>query len=371
MKAKIKSLKMFNEVFGWMLQQENSKYSNPILRAYRLGLLFLIVPMFSSAKKNDLWIIGSRIYLQDINFQKCTLISTPRDYKKLKKIPKYFRQMYLCYGLIYLSWRAKSGFILKIAYNIIERKIVKDNPKGIIINCTKDPFNRLVSLAARNNEIKTACVQHGLMSPNIHDDLNEDDLVDFYYALNKNQSKIISRKINSCKIRLLSDSYVNTNTNTRTRQGHAPIKNICLIGEDWERYNEYTKKELIISTYKKLISVAASSIPGVNFYYRPHPSEVNFLAIDKLIPFSRFDIDSFDLFIGFSSTFLWDMAVKKKICLQIFSESISELNFDSECICRAIQLGDKCLDDVLSFIKAPQMKYNVDRLEPSKIVIFE
>ena len=350
-----------------MLDKKNKKYSSPIIKAYRFGLIFLIFPFFSRVKIGNLWIIGSRIYLQDIKFKECTLISTPRDYKKIIEMPKYYRQMYFCYGLIYLSWCTKSDLFLKFALEFLLKKVIIDQPRGIVINCTKDPFNRLVTIAARRNSIKTACVQHGFMSPSIDDDLNEDDLVDFYYALNENQSRIVSRKINESKIKLLSKST--NNSSSDAEKSGVMIKNICLVGEDWERYNEYSKKELIINAYKIIINASTCNASSVNFCYRPHPSEIDYLYIDKLIPISRTDIDSFDLFIGFSSTFLWDMALKKKKCLQIFSDSITMLNFDQENICHAVEFNDKWVNNVLKFIGNPYRKYDVYRPDLSEIIL--
>jgi hypothetical protein len=325
----------------------------------------MLFPPFGRHKKNNIWVIGSRIYLSDKAYSRTTLISTPRDILKKRFVPPFFAQFYLCYSLIYISLITKKQFFIALALNIINKSIKKHTPCGVILNSTKDPFNRLVAKAARLNAVKVACIQHGLMSPSIEKDHNEDDIIDIYYALNENQSKIISRNININKVKLLSNSKIKQMNFTTV-----PVKHICLIGEDWERYGNISKKEIIIDFYNSIYKNTKNDNPKIKFFYRPHPSESYYQNLDSKISFLKADPDFFDLYIGFSSTYIWDMANEGKLCLQIYSKNICDLDFDKEEICHSIKLNDKSLDLVRKFIKSPFMKYEITKIDLSNTLVF-
>jgi hypothetical protein len=347
---------LYLKVFGWILSENNKKYSSPIKKAYLMGLFFFLLPAFGRQKAGNVWVVGSKIFSANSGFQRSTLISTPKDLKKIKRYPTFFAQFYRVYSLIYLSLFFEKPYLIFRAFKIINDSIVKYSPKLVIINSTKDPFNRLIAIAAKNNNIKTVCIQHGLFSPTIPDEVNEDDILDLYFAINKNQKSIISRKINNDKIKIISNSLFNTS------QLGIEVKKICFVGEDWERYGDGEKKQIIIDFYLKLMNFLKSKkLSDLEFYYRPHPSEQNFFGIDKVIPIGLADADQYELFIGFSSTFLWDMAANNKPCLQIYTNLITHIDFEVEEICASIKLDDFVFNRVLEYIKQPQIKYIISR----------
>lgn len=359
MNNKLKN-ELYENVFGWMLSRDNRKYSAPMMRAYSLSILFCILPGFGRQRKNNNWVIGSKIYLSDILFEQCTLISTPKDFKKLKSIPRYFYQFYRVYFILYLSLVFRSSWFISAAWRMVNVQIKKYCPKIIIINSTKDPFNRLIAIAAKHQNIKTVCVQHGLFSPTIPDEVNEDDLIDEFFAINENQKKIISRKVDHDKIRVLSCSVLDKNFRCPS------IKKICFIGEDWERYGDQFKKQIIVDFYLDLVkSLKERGFNCLEFIYRPHPSECKFLGIDKVLPMEVADFNQYDLFIGFSSTFLWDMASNDKLCLQVHSESITDIDFEDEKICASIKFNHLTIQRVIEFIEKPSVKYKINRFDLS------
>jgi hypothetical protein len=358
--------KLYVDVLGWILSKDNKRYSLPIIRAYSLSIFFLVLPGFGRQRKNNTWVVGSKIYLSDILFEECTLLSTPKDFKKLKCIPRYFFQFYRAYFLLYFSLLFKNPWFISVALKKIDFQIKKYTPKLIIINSTKDPFNRLIAYSAKKNNIKTVCIQHGLFSPTIPDEVNEDDLVDRYLAINENQKYIISRKISHEKIRFLSNSVVDTSYR------HSKIKKICLIGEDWERYGYQLKKKIIVDFYFELVNtIKASNFNYLEFFYRPHPSECKFFGIEKLVPIEAGSVDQYDLFVGFSSTFLWDMASNDKLCLQVHSGLITDINFEDEQICASVKLDGLALGRIMEFIERPSVKYKINRLKLSMMLDFQ
>lgn len=347
---------LFLNVFGWILSKDNEKYSTPIKKAYLLGVFFFLLPEFGRHKKGNSWVIGSKIFLSDGEFQKFTLISTPKDVLKIKKIPVFFGQFYRVYSLLYLSLIFKNKYFVCKAFNIINNSMVKYSPALVVINSTKDPFNRLMAIVANIHNIKTVCVQHGLFSPAIPDEVNEDDLLDLYFAINQNQKNIISRKINHKKIKILSNSLENKSGNV------VAATKICLVGEDWERYGDLSKKNIIINFYLSLIEyVRSKNLNDLIFHYRPHPSERELLGVNKVIQVALADAEQYDLFIGFSSTFLWDMALKNRPCLQVHSPLITEIDFQVDRICASIKLDDLVFDRVLDYIKNPEIKYKINK----------
>jgi hypothetical protein len=365
MQKKIK-LNLYKIVLGWLLQRESHiyKYARPILKAYSLSIVFALLPAFGRQKINNIWVIGSKIFNSDYLFKNCTLISTPRDLKKIDKFPKYFAQFYNVYSLIYFSYVIKNQLPLKIAEKIINRSLRKYAPPLIIINSTKDPFNKLVALVAKENNIKTICIQHGLFSYSIPDEVNEDDVVDEYIAINENQRKIVSKKIIMNKIKTLSTSELITNIIYKNK-----ISKICLIGEDWERYGDRFKKQKIINFYLDFYKLLKDQdMNDLQIYYKPHPSEQDLFGIDKFIPQTDVDLDQIDLFIGFSSTLLWDMVINEKICVQIYSDEISDIDFNIEKICMTIPLDNLALQNLLLFIHNPIRKYKITKKDLSEVI---
>lgn len=357
---------LYADVLGWILSHDNKRYSLPMMRAYSLSILFSVLPGFGRQRKNNTWVVGSKIYLSDMLFEECTLLSTPKDFKKLKSIPRYFFQFYRAFFLLYLSLLFKNPWFISLALKKIDLQIKKYSPQLIIINSTKDPFNRLIAYSAKIHNVRTVCIQHGLFSPTIPDEVNEDDLVDRYIAINENQKQIISRKISHEKIRILSNSVVDTSYR------YSKIKKICLIGEDWERYGDQSKKKIIVDFYFDLVNaVNASDFNYLEFFYRPHPSECKFFGIEKLVPIENGSVDQYDLFIGFSSTFLWDMASNDKLCLQVHSELITDINFEDEQICASVKFDSLTLGRIMEFIERPSVKYKINRFNLSMMLNFQ
>jgi hypothetical protein len=116
---------LFEQVFGWMLVNKNNAFSKPIINAYRLSIIFLMLPNFCNSKKNSVWIIGSKIYSSDESLKKYTLIKTPKDLKKRGISYEYFAQFFNIYPLIYLSFVMGSDVLLKHSFRKIEKVLKK------------------------------------------------------------------------------------------------------------------------------------------------------------------------------------------------------------------------------------------------------
>lgn len=234
----------------------------------------------------------------------------------------------------------------KIYNNIINKKffnsshinniIKKVSPKILIITSTIDPIQRLWAYYAKENGIKVICFQHGLFSSKNSVLALERDIVDFYFSINNYQSKLIQKIIPKKKHRLLNEKSSFYYKLTKK------ILNICLIGNDYERYGKegIKLKNKTLKIYKSLISTLLTEKQiKFNFFYKKHPSEKIYNNIINGVSFiDSKAYKSIDIFFGVSSTLLFELASKRKCAIQLTSRTLNFDRYEKSSFCKTISL---------------------------------
>ncbi len=337
---------------GCLNEQGNTFSINgrQFINAYAEVAKFSHLPKVSLLKKMEYMVLGSRIFNKlSISGQKKThMVMTARDLFRLERIPKSFTYDLKAYSDVLEAVRSKSSKTLNSLELRINKVMKTVKPKIFIANSTLDPINRMWLKVANANKITTVCLQHGLYSKK-HNALGmEDDIVDYYIALDSSQGAIIESAIDKNKISLLGENSFFY---------WAPKVNrfkVCFVGEDWERYGQEDLKYMIIEEYKKIIMNLPNSY-CYDFYYKRHPSEKNSFNIEQLtIKLEDKYKGNADIYIGFTSTFLKDMSAKGKLAIQIFNPKTIADNFYECGYCLTIPQSENCAADIYQIISNKQ-----------------
>lgn len=329
------------------LNGELTIWGESILHAYLRVSKFSFVPPIGISRGSEILVLGSRIFnqLSEVTQNRTHLIMTVRDILRCKNIPRS-----LTYDL--KSYRELYSYIInndENAYAACRRRVEmilrKTQAKTLVANSTIDPINRLWLRVAREMGLRTVCVQHGVYSDAIPKYVLEEDIINRYIALDDSQKLILGKNIPVEKIVSLGakDSFEWIPPTT-------PI-NICFVGEDWERYGFHKLKSMIIHKYIEILTYLKSHGYN-NFYYKPHPSEREFLNIfnyTKLLKGEAKNVP--DVYIGFSSSILKEMSSHRKLAIQIWDEDTGADNFQELGYCLSVANDHSLLDTILNEIK--------------------
>jgi len=330
--------KVINPWYGIKLDKKTRDSKNSIINNYRKILNYPLPPVISNNKHSEIIVIGFALFskLPEKLKNKCHIVIKPRDLFNYKaQIIKKFKKITLdlkIYKKIYNSITNKKSF----EHHYIKNIIKKVYPKILIITSTIDPIQRLWAHHAKENGVKVICVQHGLFSSKNSSLALERNIVDYYFSINKDQSKLIQKIIPRKKHRLLyEESYFYYKLTKKTL-------NICLIGNDYERYgNEGIKlKNKTLKIYKSLIDLLSlEKKVKFNIFYKKHPSEKIYSRDINEVPFIDSKVfKSIDIFFGISSTLLFDLALKKKCAIQLSSRTLNFDKYERSSLCKTISI---------------------------------
>lgn len=304
-----------------------------------------IVPRFFKVfvrKKSKFAVIGFNIYnqLSGSQMNQAHIIFKPRDIiKNPFLICKHFKNFTFNLGIYGKVYRALKKSI-DIDYQFERDCLLRISPKILIVSSTIDPVQRLWIMAARDLEIVTVCIQHGVMSSLSPPEIKERNIVDYYFSYNKKQSKTIKSIIPMYKHRWLFDSEYFTLSPFQKNK-----ITICLIGSDYERYGEVgiKNKKSLIDIYTKIVK-AINSIHGPSFahiYYKKHPSETDNFVVDAGIKSVKsINEDQVDIFFGVASTYLIHLASKNKCAIQVCAKHLISVDrYEDYGFCKSIDLS--------------------------------
>ena len=309
-------------------------WGREIVASYKKVALFSLMPRIEIIKKRKYIVYGAK------NFHKmgvgiksnAHVILTARDILRVGKLPTSFTYDLKSYAKIIKAIEAgdsKSLMSLEIA---IRRSIEDISPKCFVANSTLDPINRLWIRIAHEMGVQTLCIQHGVYS-SLSDFIQEEDIVDKYIALDKNQAQYLSKFIDPSKIVILGveGSFV-------WKPPSLSRLKVCFIGEDLERYGYLERKISQIQQYK---AIAEKFKIQANFFYKKHPSEINSLGIggDVKIAYKE-DLGDMNIFIGYGSSLLKEMCSKGKLAIQIMDPKMCYENFEKMGYCISIPFDD-------------------------------
>jgi hypothetical protein len=321
-----------------------SIWGNATLENYKKVSKLPIQPTLAWIKPKDVMLFGVRGWdrLSTASRGNSHLVLRARDPLRLGQFPPSFNYDLKAYRQLYQAILTKDCLPLKDLEKKIIRVFDKVQPNVFLANCTIDPIGRLWIKEAGRRKVKTICLQHGIYTRSIPGYAQEEDIVDRYIALDDIQAKIISRNIPHYKIVTLGDK-----SGFQWESCQRPLR-ICLVGEDWERYGLQGIKKIIIQTYTNIVKNLSS--PQFKFFYKPHPSEINSYGISSLVEITA-SVESQDVFIGFTSSLLKDMATKHKLAIQIQSQQVPADNFEVNGYCLSIDEDLKLsqrIKDILS-----------------------
>lgn len=328
-----------------------SIWGESLLKAYAQVSSISFVPSIVWAGRKDHLIFGSRIFnkLSHEGRRDAHLILSVRDPFRLAGMPSSFSYDLKSYGEIYRAVCGKrNDGVLDLQRRML--KIMdKTRAKIFVANSTIDPINRLWLSLARQSGLKTICLQHGIYPKAVPDYAQEEDIVDQYIALDDNQAAIVGRNINKDKIISLGKRCF--------FEWIPPEKGlkICFVGEDWERYYGFVDlKRILVDGYRALARSFVQD-ENISIYYKPHPSEQLFYGIDKEMRLlSREQIDEPDVYIGFSSSFLRDMATRGKLAIQIFDSRFNVDRFSENGYCMSLDNDEDLIGTIIETVQKSQ-----------------
>lgn len=335
------------------LYDDNSDISiwgKSILHSYERVSRLAFLPPLTWTSARQCIVFGSRIYakLSEGGRAQSHVVLSARDLARMPVIPSSFSYDLQSYRAVCKAVTDQNDDALDRLMSRIRKTLNMVQPRLFVANSTIDPINRLWILAAKEYGAKVACLQHGVYSQEIPDYAQEDDIVDSYIALDDSQKSIVARNIDYRKIVVLG------------RQSQFAWKtpgksiSVCFVGEDWERYGYIELKQMIVARYLD-ISAALTSIGVGALWYKPHPSEEHMFGIDeKLRILPKNNINSPDVYIGFSSSLLKDVSSRGKLAIQILEPKTNADCFQKNGYCLSVANDVNLVDSVLGILHSDQ-----------------
>ena len=189
-------------------------------------------------------------------------------------------------------------------------------PKFLIVWNDSLFIERFLIYCAREAGIKTICIQDGLYQGNSNPIALPGKYADFMYMWSQKQKNIIVEGgLHSSKLAILGYPYkIFILENCISDYDKTKI---CILGQPWENYNKKLgeKKRLI---FNKIVS----QFIGIDIAYKPHPNEkdMNYFPDNVRLFTGTLSeaIEEYDYFLSLTSTALIEVALAKKIAIQIY-----------------------------------------------------
>lgn len=297
-------------------------------------------PVISFKKKSEVIAIGVSTFLKlPLELQKKThVVFRPTDLIRNAKtslglISNSTLDLKI-YNNVYKSIKNRSNN----NFSYIEKILKQITPKILVISSTIDPVQRLWVYWANKLSIKIICFQHGIFSSLSSPLVLERNIVDFYFALCKEQSNVIQKIIPKKK-----HFYLFSKSKFKFSFLKSKKINICLIGTDHERYGKKGKKNKkeVLKIYRELINILNSkNKTNFNFFYKKHPSEYWSSNIDQIASMiDSKNIDKIDVFFGVASTKLLNISFNRQCAIQISSKNFMQDNYEKYGFCKTIDLN--------------------------------
>jgi hypothetical protein len=328
-----------------------SVWGKSILHSYERVSRLAWLPRISWSASRPIVVIGSRIHgkMGVDGRGRSHVVLSARDPMRMSFRPTSFSYDLKAYRAVCEAMLRGNCTELESSLSRIRRDLIRISPQILVVNSTIDPICRLWIFAAKELGIKIYCLQHGVYAKEIPNFAQEQDVVDFYIALDNIQRDIVGRNIDIKKIVTLGERDF---FKWKTRGASSSI---CFVGEDWERYGHESLKKKIIEVYMEL----AIYLRGMGFnsmWYKPHPSESNMFGIDKYVSIlSNRDIGTPDVFIGFSSSLLRDVSSRGRLAIQILDSDTKADNFQNNGYCLTVVKNKNITHDLKNIILCDQV----------------
>jgi len=332
---------------GWLTSDSKAA----LLRNYQKASFFRFIPRFSFVQYSEYFVVGLTTFrcLDDDIKTRSHVVLSPRDLLKINcqdlSCFRSFTLDFKIYSLLNQLLRDKIK-IFNFSYYI--RIFALTKARRIIIKSTVDPVSR-IWLESAGQEVKSACVQHGIFSSTNNINSLEYNVVNTYFYRGESQRRILEEVFKPDQLR---DVYERQFRCWKSVQ-QSKIS-ICLIGSDHERYGEggISTKRKIVRIYLDFIKRTreCTFFNDVRFLYKLHPSEscIPSELIESCNTCNTKEFLESDFYIGVSSTMLLDLAAEGKRVFQISHEArLKRDRYESFGGCRTINHTD-----AVSFLKS-------------------
>lgn len=243
---------------------------------------------------------------------------------------------------------------LKRSFENLKTILLYFKPQFLLVNHDVHPEDRLMVLAAKELEIPTIEIQHGIYSSS--NPIVTGKEVDFVFVWGKFFKDIyIKQKIkehNQIQILGYPRSLIKLK-----KSNNIKLRTLVYIGQPFER----TRDELFevkVDTIKQLQHICGKM--GLKFSYRPHPSDnVNELKkklhnikfISKREALTKTFLNN-EIFISFNSTALIEAALNSRLCIQLKNFDLKTDDFEKLGICKSYDNIEDLEKEIRSIIKS-------------------
>lgn len=325
----------YNFIFGYL--EEQRPYSPQmfqfVLRNYE-GIInresfahwFMRIVSFSPSKKTKYLFVGRKYIdlIQDLPRQEVMIVGSRRDwlYCLLRQIP--FRPSHEVIKAA-LDWSDGRRFSIQKLQGILYCGHVTGR-QYLILNNDSLPVERIFCLLAKQLEIITVCIQHGVFTSNSPSRVIDGGVADLTLTYDKHQLKLMqSAGVPENKLSILGFP---ANITRIERLRFKQDRTVCILGQPWGAYYPDIEK-----TYHRLLSelVALLNSIGTRFVFKPHPNELGQQYIAQFGGVERGSLSEcfkkYDVFISFTSTALLEASLAGRVAIQIFDPAFFADNF--------------------------------------------
>ncbi len=232
------------------------------------------------------------------------------------------------------------------------------SPKFIFLSNDSLFLERFLIYCAREDGIKTVCMQHGIFTAKGDFRILDGKYADYIFLWGDSQATIYkNNEFDMRKIRIIGYPH---NTATRKENRTFNKKKVCILGQPFENYRiELGNRKK--SIFEKLISILMAK--GFKIFYKPHPGEKDC----TFYPFNanlykknlKHALSEFDIFISLTSTALLEASIYGKIAIQLFDENFKVDHFNKLGYSYEYPASD--LKNILDFIMFIDKPYTIPK----------
>jgi hypothetical protein len=202
----------------------------------------------------------------------------------------------------------------------------KYRPRYVILANDSLPMQRIFALAAREEQIFSICIQHGIFQSRTPPHLLDGRFADMMLVYDEHQRGVVETNgVPSQKIRTMGVpfDYVQYPDEPDTD------RSVCFFGQPWDNYNETTA-----ARYRSIVDDTLSflEVSGVPFVYKPHPAErcpFPKRAKGKLFRGSMAQaLARHQVYVSLTSTALLEASLSNRVAIQIYDEAFNADRFE-------------------------------------------
>ncbi len=265
----------------------------------------------------------------------CSLRVLWKDIKSSCSFCTLWRERFLLNRAFLCSCEKKRSSLVEKAVGLIEKKIIGFDPKVLVLWGDSLFLNRAIICAARNVDVPTVVLQHGVILDGISLNYLDGTFGDYFFTWSKSVKKyyIENNLRDEDTIRIMGYQFKHNYSNSSVSNFKQNLK-ICIFGQGlWEYYEEF--KYEYFKVIENILTVCKEL--KVQILYRPHPAE-NLEGIENRVPkwclVSRAEslpelFDSYNVFLGFNSTALIEATIYGKVSAQIRTTAWASKDFES------------------------------------------